>query len=81
MEPNLRVFTDEEHENIMQEIYILDAQGRLDEAMALRSVLPMAAMAANHYKKQMGIKALIESGANLSRAVERYGEDWLKEDE
>ncbi len=81
MEANLEEYSEEEYSKVMQQVYELDAQGRMVEAMALRRTLPMAAMAANHLKKQMGIKALIESGANLSRAVERYGEDWLKDDE
>lgn len=34
---------------------------------------------ANNLKQELGVKGMIETGANLSRAVKEYGYKWLEE--
>jgi hypothetical protein len=40
--------------------------------------LPLSPWLADDMKRTMGIQGLIEGGVNLSRAVEAYGEVWLR---
>ncbi len=41
--------------------------------------IPILPGLANNLKQRYGIKAVIESGINLSEAVKYYGKEWLEE--
>lgn len=76
-EPNLKIFTpDEERATIKQAMMFID-QGREEEADALLDSLPMAVGYLQVLKETVGINELINSGINLSLAVEKYGKGWL----
>ena len=76
-EPNLKYFSKEEEEAVTQQATALIDQGRNDEADALLDSLPMPAEYLQTLKECMGLNALIAEGVNLSKAVEKYGQNWL----
>ena len=76
-EPNLKYFSKEEEESVTQRAMALIDQGRNDEADALLDSLPMPAEYLQTLKECMGLNALIAEGVNLSKAVEKYGQNWL----
>lgn len=76
-EPNLKYFSKEEEEAVTQQAMALIDQGRNDEADALLDSLPMPAEYLQTLKECMGVNALIAEGVNLSKAVEKYGQNWL----
>lgn len=76
-EPNLKYFSKEEEEAVTQQAMALIDQGRNDEADALLDSLPMPAEYLQTLKECMGLNALIAEGVNLSKAVEKYGQNWL----
>lgn len=76
-EPNLKYFSKEEEEAVTQRAMALIDQGRNDEADALLDSLPMPAEYLQTLKECMGLNALIAEGVNLSKAVEKYGQNWL----
>lgn len=78
-EPNLTRFTEEEKAKMHAEIDRLEKAGQKVEAMIIRRRLPISPYEADCLKIAYGIKGLIESGCNLTEAVDRYGEEWLKE--
>lgn len=76
-EPNLKHFSEEEREKVLDEVVALIEAGKDDEATALHRTLPLPAEYLQTLKECMGIDALIAEGVNLSTAVEAYGADWL----
>lgn len=76
-EPNLRSFSAEEKEAIIDNIMALIEAGKNEEADALHRTLPLPAEYLQTLKEHIGLEALIENGINLSTAVERYGQNWL----
>lgn len=76
-EPNLKHYSQEEEEAVTQQAMSLIEQGKDDEADGLLYSLPMPAEYLQTLKEHMGINALINEGVNLSRAVEKYGQNWL----
>ena len=78
MQPNLKEFADGEIGDLAIRVMELDEQGLFEEAGKLRSQVPLLPGIANNRKERMGIQALIESGANLSKAVKEYGHEWLE---
>lgn len=79
MEPNLREYTILEAADLGYKWIELKEQGKFEEAEKVRLEIPLIPGIANNYKEQYGIKALIESGINLSEAVKYYGKEWLEE--
>lgn len=79
MEPNLREYTVLEAADLGHKWLELEEQGNHEEAEKYRLEIPLIPGLANNLKARMGIKALIETGINLSEAVKYYGQDWLKE--
>lgn len=75
--PNLKHFSEEEREKVLDEVVALIEAGKDDEATALHRTLPLPAEYLQILKECMGINALIEEDVNLSTAVEAYGEDWI----
>lgn len=80
MEPNLREYTILEAADLGYKWMELREQGKFEEAEKVRLEIPLIPGIANNYKEQYGIKALIESGINLSEAVKYYGKEWLEEE-
>lgn len=76
-EPNLKHFSEEEREKVLDEVVALIEAGKDDEARALHRTLPLPAEYLQTLKESMGIDALIAEGVNLSTAVAAYGADWL----
>lgn len=79
MQPNLREYTVLEAADLGHKWLELKEQGKHEEAEKVRLEIPLIPGIANNYKEQYGIKALIESGINLSEAVKYYGKEWLEE--
>ncbi len=80
MEPNLREYTILEAADLGYKWMELREQGKFEEAEKVRLEIPLIPGIVNNYKEQYGIKALIESGINLSEAVKYYGKEWLEEE-
>lgn len=78
LKPNLRRFTEEELDAIDAEAQAAIASG--DDAAFDKAIqkYPMMPILANDFKVRHGIEWLIKTGANLSEAVEEYGEEWLR---
>lgn len=76
-EPNLKHFSEEEREKVLDEVVALIEAGRDEEATALHRTLPLPAEYLQTLKEYMGVDALIAEGVNLSTAVEAYGSSWL----
>lgn len=76
-EPNLKVFSLEEEQEIRDQAVICYRQGKEEEGDALLDSLPMPAEYLQTLKKAAGIDTLINEGINLSKAVEKYGKAWL----
>ena len=78
MQPNLREFADGEIGDLAIRVMELEEEGCFEEAEILSEQVPLLPGIANNRKQRMGIQALIESGANLSKAVKEYGHEWLE---
>ncbi|ATD82364.1 MULTISPECIES: hypothetical protein [Desulfovibrio] len=76
-EPNLKYFSKEEEKSVRQRAMALYDQGCDEEGDSLLDSLPMPAEYLQTLKECMGLDALIEEGVNLSKAVEKYGQNWL----
>lgn len=77
-EPNLRVFTEDERRELGRKWYELSEQGHEEEAEKLALQFPILPDLLQCMKEDEGIEAVIASGLNLSRAVEKYGKKWLE---
>ncbi len=76
--PNLKRYSEEEIKEICRQASKLFEEGRTDEADELISELPLLWQSAEILKELIGIEAMIESGANLSEAVDHFGYQWLE---
>ncbi len=79
MKPNLTKYTDDEILLIGRQCIELINKGKVKEADLLSLQIPIMPLSAEIEKNDIGIKALIETGVNLSEAVEEYGMQWLEE--
>lgn len=72
-EPNLKHFTEEEINAMLVRV------GKLfDEADEVINVIPLHWKSAKILKELVGVDAMIESGTNLSEAVDHFGMEWLE---
>ena len=78
LKPILKNVTDDEATEILRKAMDALDKGDEDEYDRFCAMFPISPESANDLKKSMGIEALIESGLNLYKAVEAYGEDWLR---
>lgn len=78
LEPNLKRFSEQELYDMKLEISKLVNMGRMKEADILINKIPLHWKSAKILKEMVGIEAMIESGTNLSEAVEHYGMGWLE---
>jgi hypothetical protein len=79
LKPILTRISDEEYRTILSEAVEAmkqDASDDIYDQIAMK--LPLSPWLADDMKRTMGIQGLIEAGFNLSRAVEAYGEEWLR---
>ncbi len=80
IQANLTKYTKEEIFENAVKIVKLQREGKIDEADDLTSLLiPLSPSAANNLKNYYGIEKLIDSGMNLSKAVEEFSMKWLEE--
>jgi len=77
MQANLKEYTGSEIAEMGVKCYKLRQEGKVYEADELQREVPILAALAQQLKEDMGIQALIKSGANLSKAVKIYGSEWL----
>ena len=77
-EPNLKHFTKEEINEMVLQVGKLFKEGRKEEADDLINVIPLHWKSAQMLKEMVGIDAMIESGTNLSEAVDHFGMAWLE---
>ena len=77
-EPNLKHFTEEEIDEMLERVAKLYKDGRRDEAHEVINEIPLHWKSAQMLKEMVGIEAMIETGTNLSEAVEHYGIQWLE---
>lgn len=77
-EPNLKRFTEEEIDEMLERVAKLYEDGRRDEAHEVINEIPLHWKSAQMLKEMVGIDAMIESGTNLSEAVDHFGMEWLK---
>ncbi len=68
MEPNLREYTVLEAADLGYKWMDLEEQGKYEEAEKVQLEIPILPGLANNLKQRYGIKAVIESGINLSEA-------------
>ncbi len=76
---NLTKYTEEEILAIGKQCIALIQEGKEEEADILSLQVPIMPLSAEIEKNDIGIKALIATGVNLSDAVEEYGLQWLEE--
>lgn len=77
-EPNLRRFTEQEINDMTLRACQLINEGRIDEADEVINKIPLHWKSAKILKEMVGVEAMIESGTNLSEAVDHYGTQWLE---
>lgn len=77
-EPNLKRFTEEEIDEMLERVAKLFDEGRFDEADEVINVIPLHWKSAKILKELIGVDAMIESGTNLSEAVDHFGMEWLE---
>jgi len=76
--PIMRHLTTEEREDIMEKACDALERDDIEEYNRLCKMLPINPAMANLLKHHVGIDEVIASGMNVIKAVETYGEDWLK---
>lgn len=76
--PNLRTFTEDEHLELSLKYYELDKDGKAEEANSILRQTPVTAEILDVVKKRKGIEYIIKNEINVSKAVEKYGEEWLR---
>lgn len=77
--PFIKHFTIDEAGDLVVQAMELEGQGRYEEAEKLSMQVPLLPGIADNFKRDYGMQYLIDKQFNLSRAVEEFGEDWLKE--
>ncbi|MDR3038019.1 MAG: hypothetical protein LBV21_01830 [Candidatus Adiutrix sp.] len=78
LKPILTKVSQEEYDAIMAEADVALEQGDSDEYNRILRALPLSPFLADDLKRSIGIQGMIEERINLSRAVEAYGEEWLR---
>jgi hypothetical protein len=76
--PILTKVSDEEYKAIRNEALVALEKDEEDAYYEILKKLPLTPVEAQALKHSIGIEGMIEEGLNLSRAVEAYGEDWLR---
>lgn len=76
--PILTKVSDEEYRAISEEAMTALENDQSDAYYAILKKLPLTPLEAQELKRLIGIEGMIEEGINLSRAVEAYGEEWLR---
>ena len=71
--------TPEEREDIMEKACDALEHDDIEEYNRLCKMLPIDPAMANMFKRFVGIDKVIASGMNVIKAVEEYGEDWLRD--
>lgn len=77
-EPNLKHCTEEEIDELLLRVGKLFDEGRINEADEVIKEIPLHWKSAQLIKDMVGIETLINSGTNLSAAIEHYGIQWLE---
>ena len=76
--PILTKVSDEEYDVLLDEaMAVLEKDGQDAYYLALKK-LPIMPCLADDLKRSIGIRGMVEEGINLSRAVDAYGEEWLR---
>jgi hypothetical protein len=75
--PEMQTMTLDEKLDIGVKVAELYNQGRDEEADKLNRTIPLAPFLAKFYKDHFGLDQLLESGFNLSEAVEEYGPSFI----
>lgn len=79
LKPILTKVSDEEYDAILEEAAEAMRRNAPDEIYdQIARKLPLTPWLADDMKRTMGIQGLIDEGFNLSRAVDAYGEEWLR---
>ena len=77
-ELNLKRFSEQELNDMELRACNLVNEGRMAEADIIINEMPLSWQTAKILKEMVGIEAMIESGTNLSEAVDHYGMGWLE---
>lgn len=77
-EPNLKRFSEQELNEMRLKACDLINAGRMAEADIIINKMPLSWQTAKILKEMVGIEGMIESGINLSAAVDHYGMEWLE---
>jgi hypothetical protein len=73
----IQTMTLSEKLDIVMKSIELEKQGKLEEAARVRKQAPLQPYLAKFYKDHLGLKALLQSGWNLSEAEAEFGSAWL----
>ena len=68
----------EETKRVLAEVNRLEAMGDEEGAYRLSLTLPMKPSLADDIKRLNGIQWLIDGGYNLTDAVRKFGQEWLR---
>ncbi|MGL4208007.1 MAG: hypothetical protein ACRCTY_01330 [Candidatus Adiutrix sp.] len=80
LEPILIKVSDEERIAIVDEaMSALEHGGTEEDYDRILRKLPLSPCLAQELKRAIGIEGMIAEGINLSKAVEAYGEHWLRD--
>lgn len=77
-EPNLKRYTEQEINEMSLRACQMMGDGRKEEADELLNEIPLHWKSAKILKEMVGVESMIESGINLSEAVDHYGYEWLE---
>ena len=78
LKPILTMVSDEEYRAIRAEAMVALEKEEEDAYYTILKKLPLTPVEAQALKRSIGVEGMIEEGLNLSRAVEAYGEEWLR---
>jgi len=78
LKPILTKVSDEEYRAIRGEAMLALEKDEEDAYYEILKKLPLTPVEAQALKRSIGVEGMIEEGLNLSRAVEVYGEEWLR---
>jgi len=78
LKPILTKVSAEECRAIRAEAKLALENDQSDVYFEILKKLPLTPVEAQDLKLSIGVEGMIEEGLNLSRAVEAYGEEWLK---
>jgi hypothetical protein len=78
LKPILTKVSEVEYKSIYTQAKLALEQSGDDAYYEILKLLPLTPAEAQDLKRSIGVQGMIEEGLNLSRAVEAYGEDWLR---